>query len=425
LFNVMISAEKNIIIIGAGLAGLSAAHELSKRHLPFLILEAQQQIGGRLKTELVGGFKLNNGFQVLQTAYPEARRLLEFDRLQLNYFAPGAIVRVQGKFYRISDPLRRPGDLWQTLRAPIGSLSDRFRIMRLASNVRKTSVSTIFSSPDMATIDYLRSEGFSEKMIRRFFRPFFAGVSLDPDIAASSRVFRYIYRVFAEGDVAIPNDGMQAIAQQISEDLPQERIRTGARVASIADREVVLVDGERLEARTIIIATEGPETFRLLGLDAPVASRGEWCLYFSAKTPPISDPFLILNGEGSGWVNSVTVPSVVAPSYAPAGRHLVSVVVVGYLHENQATIEKRVRRELSDWFGTEVAKWDLIQTQRITHALPDQPPPMPDPMNRAARVKPGIYVCGEYQSVPGIQWALLSGYQAAQQIIEDIDRSAV
>ena len=221
--------DKEVIIVGAGLAGLSCARRLMEDDIPFLVLEADQRIGGRLKTDNLNGFILNHGFQVLQTAYPETRRVLDYDRLELKPFAPGAIVRIDGRFHRIADPRRRPQDLWSTLTAPIGTMGDRLRLMRLALNVRRKMPSRIFQSEDMPTIEFLRSKGFSEKIIQRLLLPFFAGVCLDPEIRTSSRVFQYILRIFAEGDVALPSQGMAAIVDQLMNNLPPDRIRTGAR----------------------------------------------------------------------------------------------------------------------------------------------------------------------------------------------------
>ena len=160
----------------------------------------------------------------------------------------------------------------------------------------------------------------------------------------------------------------------------------------------------------------------MLGAKAAIASRGEWCLYYSAKTPPVAEPFLVLNGDKGGWVNSLTVPSVVAPSYAPHGRSLISVVVLGHLSADNTTVEKNVRHEMIAWFGPQVEDWHHLKTQRIHHALPVQAPPVPDPTKSYTSIKRGLYVCGEYNSVPGIQWALLSGRQAAEQVIEDYGR---
>ena len=413
--------HKEVIIVGAGLAGLSCARRLMKDNIPFLILEADQRIGGRIKTDRRDGFILNHGFQVLQTAYPEARRVLDYDRLALRPFAPGAIIRIGEDFHRIADPWRHPRALWSTLTAPIGTMADRLRLIRLVLDVRRGTPSRIFQQKDMATIEFLRLKGFSETIIQRFIKPFFAGVCLDPEINTSSRVFRYIFRIFAEGDVGLPGEGMASISDQLMNDLPPDRIRTGMRVKSVHQGGVVLATGEHISGGAVVLATEGSETARLLGASGSIGYRGEICLYFAAKEPPVDEPYLILNGNGIGWVNSLTVPSTVVPSYAPAGQHLISVVVIGHQAADNATVEATVRLELNEWFGRVVDEWRHLKTYRIEHALPEQNPPMPDPTMQSAAVRPGIYVCGEYGSVPGIQWAMLSGRQTAEQVLKDSD----
>jgi len=411
--------DKKVIIVGAGLAGLACARRLLHSGIPFLILEADHRIGGRVKTDQLDGFVLNHGFQVLQTAYPEARRVLNYDRLELRPFAPGTIIRIDGRFYKIADPRRYPRGLWHTLSAPIGTIRDRLRMIQLVMNVRRGAPSRIFQKQDMPTMEFLRLKGFSEKIIQRFLKPFFAGVCLDPEIRASSRVFQYIFRIFAEGDVALPSRGMAAIAAQLMDDLPPDRIHTAVRVESIhPEGGVILTSSERIKGSSVVLATEGPETARLLGTPESVGSRGELCLYFAASEPPITEPYLILNGDATGWVNSLTVPSIVAPSYAPAGQHLISVVVIGHLDADDTSVESIVREELAEWFGPVVGDWQHLKTYRIVHALPEQSPPMPDPTLGIAAEKPGIYVCGEYGSVPGIQWALLSGRRAAEEVLK-------
>jgi phytoene dehydrogenase-like protein len=410
--------HKEVVIVGAGLAGLSCARRLMKDDIPFLILEADQRIGGRLKTDRYEGFILNHGFQVLQTAYPEARRVLDYDRLALRPFAPGAIIRINGNFHRIADPWRQPRDFWSTLTAPIGTMADRLRMIRLVINLRRGTYARIFQNHDLPAVEFLRSEGFSETIIQRFLKPFFAGVCLDPEINASSRVFRYVFRIFAEGSVALPSEGMAAIVDQLEDDLPPDRIRTGIRIQSIHPGGVELKTGEHIDGSAVVLATDGPETARLLGVPGSIGSRGEWCLYFAAEESPIDGPYLVLNGDGSGWINSLTIPSTVAPSYAPAGQHLISVVVIGDRSGDDAMVEATVRQELTEWFGRAASEWRHLKTYRIAHALPEQNPPMPDPTMRFATKKPGIYVCGEYGSVPGIQWALLSGRQTAEEVLK-------
>jgi phytoene dehydrogenase-like protein len=420
----MKTSNEAVIIVGAGLAGLSCARRLMEGNTPFVILEADQRIGGRLKTDKVDGFLLDRGFQVLQTAYPEARRMLDYRRLELKPFAPGAIIRTEGKFYTIADPRRRPLELWNTATAPIGEFLDRMRMANLALKVSRGSVSDLFKKPDMDTVNFLRAEGFSAKIIQKFFLPFFSGVCLDPRIEASSRIFQYIFRIFAEGDVALPAQGMGAIPQQLAETLPPGSVRTGCRVESIRQGKIVLTSGETIKGQAVVLATEGPATARLAELPLRGRSRGELCLYYTARRPPVAKPYLVLNGEGTGWVNSLTVPSVVAPTYAPAGQHLVSVVIIGHLDADDTSVELTVRRELTEWFGPAVGNWRHLKTDRIQHALPEQPPPMPDPTVAAPQIRPGLFFCGEYGSAPGIQWAMLSGRQAAEAVLKELGKKS-
>ncbi len=417
-------ANLPVIIVGAGLAGLSCAHRLMQNDMPFMILEADSEIGGRIKTTVVDGFVLNHGFQVLQTAYPEARRTLDLASLELKPFAPGAMIRIGGKFHRIADPMRRPRDLLATITAPIGSIADRIKILNLVRKVRRQTASELFNSREMSTADFLRAEGFTEKIIERFFQPFFAGVCLDPEIRASSRVFQYVLRIFAEGDVALPARGMAAIVDQLAGRLPSGRIKTGVRVESIDPDGVVSAAGEKIDACAVVLASEAPEAARLSGIPWQGESCGEYCLYYAVREAPVDVPYLILNGDGVGRVNSLTVPSIVAPGYAPPDRHLISIVVIENPKSDDSFLEADVRNELREWFGPAVSAWRHLKTFRIKHALPTQLPPAPDPTQPADAVGSGIYICGEFNSVPGIQWAMLSGRLAAERVIQDLGRTS-
>ena len=254
----MKNPRSGVIIVGSGLAGLTCARLLNEAGIPFIIVEGDGRIGGRVKTDRVDGFLLDHGFQVLQTAYPEARRILDYDRLELKPFAPGAIIRAENNFHFIADPRRRPRYLWSSATAPIGTLADRLRMIKLASKVRRTPAADLFQTPEMSTLEFLRAEGFSEKIIDTFFIPFFSGISLDPTIEVSSRVFQYIFRIFSEGNVALPAAGMGAIAVQLAENLPDHSIRTAARVQSIHSGGVELTSGEMINGGIVVLATEGP-----------------------------------------------------------------------------------------------------------------------------------------------------------------------
>ncbi len=412
----MQTVAKHVIIIGGGIAGLSCARHLVSHGLAVQILEASSGIGGRIKTDEQDGFRLDRGFQVLQTAYPEAQRVLDYERLDLRPFAPGAMIRIAGRFFTVADPLRRPGHMLSTLTAPIGSLVDRLRLARFAHRASRGRLEDIFVQPEMSAMDLLQAEGFSETMIRRFFLPFFGGVCLDPQIQASSRVLAYVLRMFATGDAALPAQGMAQIPRQLALDLPDGCIRTGIRVRGAGADHVRLEDGTRLPAQAVVVATEAPETERLLDRPSEARSIGETCLYFSCPRESWHPPYLVLNGDGIGPINNVVFPSVVSADYAPANRSLVGVVILGIPNQPEAVLIEQVRTQLVDWFGIQAKAWEHLRTYRLAHALPDQTPPTPNPSRPQAMVSPGLFRCGEHGSLPGIQWALVSGRQAADSV---------
>nr|WP_320017176.1 NAD(P)/FAD-dependent oxidoreductase [uncultured Desulfobacter sp.] len=409
--------DTDVVIIGAGISGLACAKHLMRSGKRFLILEAGSSVGGRIKSDVFEGFILDRGFQVLQTAYPEARRQLDYNELDLKPFWPGVAVRVDRKLFYISDPIRRPQDLWSTLTSPIGTISDRLRILQLFIENKFKGVTGIFKSTDTSTIEFLKSYHFSDRIIERFFKPFFAGVCLDPEIMASSRVFRYLFNIFASGDAAVPAKGMGEIPIQLAFDIPKDKIKFGMRVDSIEKGKVILTNGQEVNGKTIVIATEGPETQRLLKRSAKAVSKSEKCIYFSTDKPPINRPCLILNGNAEGLINNIAIPTINAPSYSSSGKHLVAVVVVKGAFINNKSLETMVIEELTRWFGESVQNWRHVKTYDIPNALPDQSPPISNPQKGFTKIQDGIYTCGEYQSLPGIQWALLSGRMTAEQII--------
>lgn len=413
----MAHTQDPVIIVGGGITGLACARRLNTRGLTVQVLEATDRVGGRIKTDRKDGYLLDRGFQVLQTAYPEARRLLDYQRLGLRHFAPGVMIRIRGRFYTLADPLRKPGALIDTLAAPIGNMADRLRLLRLARRVTRGPLEGLFRQPESTAMQFLRAEGFSDTMIRRFFTPFFGGVCLDPQIRASSRVLQYVLRMFARGEAALPAGGMQQIPLQLAADLSMACLRTGVRVRQVRSDGVILDDGTVMPARTVVVATEGPETARLLGLASARASVAETCLYFSCDQANWQTPFLMLNGEGRGPINNIAFPSRVSAEYAPAGKCLVSVVVLGTPDGDDAALIDPVRAQLVEWFGPQAGNWDHLHTYRITHALPDQSPPTKNPTCPEPRVRTGIFVCGEHGSLPGIQWALVSGRLAADAVL--------
>lgn len=413
--------QYDVVIVGAGLSGLSCALTLQKHKLSFAVLESGERPGGRIQTDLIDGFQLDHGFQVLQTGYPEAQRILDIQDLDLRRFPAGVAVRHNGKFHIIADPRHHPGYILSTLAAPIGTLKDRMIMLRLARSVGQGPLTGIFTRPEEQTFDFLRHQGFSERFIQSFFVPFFAGACLDPSIAASSRVLQYIFRMFSEGDAALPAKGMGDIPRQMAAKLAKEAIHLKSKVVKVVDGRVTLTDGSQIHGRRVVLATSLPALQQLLGLPASRSSIGESCLYFaSARRPPFKEPFLVLNGDGQGPVNNIAFPSLVSPSYSSSGKTLIAVVVLGQPYLQSENLEQQVRSQCFDWFGDAVQDWDHIRTYHIEHALPEQNPPTANPYVLPELVNEKVRICGEYQSLPGIQWALLSGRQTADALAAEL-----
>jgi len=411
-------SNPHVLIVGAGLAGLCCALRLQQDGLSFQVLEASDGVGGRVRTDKVEGFLLDRGFQVLLTAYPEARRVLDYGALSLRPFYPGALIRYKERSHRFADPWRHPIDGIMGLFSPIGSVSDKLKVRKLRQQVLTGSLQDLYNRPETTTLQALRNIGFSENMIDRFFRPFIGGVFFDSNLGVSSRMFEFGFRMFSMGDTALPSKGMGAIPEQIAARLSPGTVRTEARVESIGEDGVTLKSGEKIKARSVVVATEGPEAARLLGNKENPGSRSVSCLYYETDEPPVSEPLLILNGEGKGPINSLCSPSSVAPNYAPKGKSLVSVTIIGNQDLDDYQLETSVRAQLTDWFGPRASSWHYLRTYRIPHALPMQVPPVSDPTSRPAQIRPGLFVCGEYHSVASIQWAMVSGRKAAEAVMD-------
>ena len=411
----------DVIVIGAGVSGLVCALELTRLGFPVQVVEASDAVGGRVRTDVVDGFRLDRGFQVLLTAYPEARRWLSYEGLTLRSFEPGALIQFEGKFHRVSDPLRRPSQALGSAFAPVGNVHDKLLIAKLREELVHASIDEVLTAPETSTLDALRGYGFSREIVERFFRPFLGGIFLDPELATSSRMFRFVLRMFALGCAALPAEGMQAIPQQLASALPEGSIRLNTPVESITGESVRLKNGEELRARAIVVACDPAHAEWLLSsTDAGVRTgmRGVDCLYFAAEQTPVEEPFLVLNGEGSGPINNLCVPSVVAPSYAPAGSHLVSVTVLKPAINEEITL-KQVRAQLASWFGAATERWQHLRTYHIPEALPDQSLSCGGVRMSSVRVEKGVYVCGDHRRTASLNGAMNAGRRAAEALSAD------
>ncbi len=412
---------RDVVVVGAGLAGLTCVRALQARGADCLLLDASDAVGGRVRTDDVDGYRLDRGFQVLLTAYPAAQAWLDYGSLRLGRFAAGARVSTAAGDARVSDPWREPARAWQTLRAPIGTLADKLRVGALRLAATQGGADSPWARPERSTADELAARGFSPVMLERFLRPWLGGIFLERELETSNRMLFFVYRMFSEGYAALPAGGMQRIPEQLAAGLRAGSCRLGAAVARVhpdggkGGGSVELSDGEVLQARHIVLATDGTTASRLVaGVEAP-KWRSVTCVQWAAPESPLGgEPVLWLNGSGRGLVNNLVVPSDVAAGYAPPGMALVSTTLIGARPEADETLIDALRVELRERHGPAALNWRPLAVQRIRQALPVLSPDSGAKSGKPLRA--GVWVCGDHRASASIQGAMAAGQAVAEAI---------
>lgn len=403
-----------VIIIGAGIAGLTCAKYLKDRGIQSLILEASDSVGGRVRTDEHEGFLLDRGFQILLTAYPEAQRLLNYESLDLQPFKSGAIIRdiQKNDFSVVANPFKEPSKIWASLTSNVGSLADKIRILRLileTGNVQEE----VFENSSVSTIDYLRNYGFSDNMIQQFFRPFFGGVFLENELSTSANFFKYIFGKFYEGDAVIPAKGIEQIAKQIEKMLYIGTVKLNTKVVKIDENRVYLENGDRLYGEKIVLATDGFQADKLLGKSTERKFNSTTCTYFSADQSPLKEKMLVLNPNRASMVHNLCVPSDISPAYAPVGKSLISVSTQGFNLYDEHELAKNIKRELTTWFGKEVQDWQHLKTYHIPQALPNFDKSQ---MDKSLKISDILYQCGDTTAYPSLNAAMSTGRKVAEML---------
>jgi phytoene dehydrogenase-like protein len=407
----------DVAVVGAGLAGLCAALHLSRAGRNVLVLEASDDVGGRVRTDDVDGYLLDRGFQLYNPAYPEGRRILDHRRLHLQAFAPGVVVALAGRRRaRVADPRRRPAWALPSAVAPIGSTTDKVRLAAMAVADATRPPADLLNADETTTRAALRDRGISDRAVDKLIRPFFAGTFLEDELETSSRFFDLLLRTFVRGTPSVPATGMGDIPRQLAGWLPPGSIRTKTPVAEVAPTTVRVVDGRAVSARAVVVATD-PRTASMLLAPVPVPTMRSVTTYYhvTAETLLDGDGVLVVDGERRGPVINTAPISNAARAYAPQGMTLVSSSVLG-LHTD--TEEGAVRKHLAVLYATDTRHWTLLRSYPIADALPAMPPP--HDFRKPVRIQPGLYVCGDARDSSSIQGAMVSGRRAAAAVLQDL-----
>lgn len=403
---------------------MSCARTLQSKGVDFLLLEASDRPGGRVKTESINGFLLDHGFQVYLDSYNEGKLAFNLDQLELCPFMAGSLVWVNGGFDPFVDPIRHPTTILDGIFKGPATLKDKLKLFSLKQSLSRKSLSAIRSDPVTKTSEYLKMKGFSGRCIEAFFTPFLRGIFLEEDLQTSSRVFELVFHHFSNGNACLPNAGMETLPRQMVGKLDSDRILTNAPVLEI-EGKTVTVGGDiqcKLQAKkSVVIATSlASDLPGAIGASPSFPTQAVTCYYYSADRSPLKKKLLVLNGEGqkSGPINNLCVPSDIAPGYAPEGKVLISVSVLG-AKRNTGT-EKAVRQQLVDWYGGEVTEWESLESFEIKHALPQQT--MDSPVHEAGYLKLSdeLWICGDHLGEASINSALGSGRAAAESILDRV-----
>ncbi|MDQ8701397.1 FAD-dependent oxidoreductase [Streptomyces sp. LHD-70] len=437
--------QADVVIVGAGLAGLSAALQLTEAGVSTAVLEAAPAVGGRMSTERIDGFRLDRIGRLLSTADPELRRIPALDTLALRTFAPGVLVHSGGRLHRTWEAgsalsaalsgrrsargargaLSAARALAGTPRAPLPALRpqrarpalsgplDHARLGAALTRLAATPVDRLLTRPELSTAQALSTRGLPTRTVDGFLRPLLAALLCDPDLETSSRCADLALRGFARGRLGVPAGGADTLPALLAAALPPGTVHTGVKAVEVATTSVRTADHGELPCRSVLLATGARQAAELLpGLRMP-SFHAVTVFHHSAPEPPLAEPALLLDADRSGPVAHTAVMSEVDPSRAPAGRALITSVVLG-----PPPAEREVRSQLARLYGTSTAHWDLLAVHHDPEAVPAMPVPH-DP-RRQVRILAGLYVCGDHRDTSTVQGALHSGRRAARAVLRDL-----
>ena len=398
-----------MLIIGSGLAGLSAARQLSIHGIEVSVLEAHDRVGGRVRTDVVDGIHMDHGFQLYNTAYPEGKRVLDYQALDFHSFSSGVISATEHGRVKLGDP--RELLSWLPTSITSGSLGSKAAFVRYALTQARKSPAEITSGLDGSAHAALERAGVTGKFYSEVIQPFFSGVFLEPELSTSSRFMNLVLLTFVKGKPSLPRHGMQAIPDQLFNALPAGSVRFNSKVSAVS-QDSVRIGSEVINARAVIVATDSTSAHELSGVSAPAwNSVTTWYHLAPLGTLDEGKPVIVVNGGAAGPITNSVVLTNAVPGYAP-GAQLISTSALG-IHEKGLDLS----RQLSTMHDTDASQWELVGHYPISQALPAMTPPhaFSSPVERD-----GIFLAGDYRTSSSIQGAMVSGRRAADSVLEKV-----
>ncbi|MGW3123879.1 NAD(P)/FAD-dependent oxidoreductase [Streptomyces sp. NPDC001107] len=423
--------QADVVIVGAGVAGLSAAHRLTSAGVTTAVLEAAPCVGGRMSTEKVDGFRLDRIGQLLSTAYPELRLAPGLDALVLRPFAPGVLLHSDGRHHRAGAPPAAGGarGALHAVRAlasaptkgaprttaPLGSAVDQARLGNALSRLATIPIERLLSRPESTAAQALTARGVPARTIDSFLRPLLAALLCDPELTTSSRCADLALRAFACGRLCLPEGGAEMLPELLARALPPGTVHTGVRVTSVSTSAVTTAEHGEIRCRAVLLATDARAAADLLpGLRVP-DFHPLTVLHHTTDEPPATGSSLLLDADRGGPVAHTAVVSAVDPGRAPAGRALISSTVLG---PPPPELDTAVRMHLSRLYGTSTARWETLTVHHTAEAVPAMRPP--HDLRRPVRLLAGLYVCGDHRDTSTVQGALHSAHRASTAILTDL-----
>ncbi len=410
-----------VAVVGAGIAGLTCARALQQNGWDAHIYEASDGVGGRVRTDMVDGFRLDRGFQVLLQAYPSAQQELDLPALNLCGWLPGAILLNEGHQYVLADPRRLPQLALASAACPLFTMSDKVKVLQMTRRLMASEDLTIFQMPDEPMGDYLMRWGYSRSFLDNFIRPFFGGIFLETELKTSVRMFAFVWKMLAQRGTSVPALGMGAIAGQIAAQLSPGTLHLNSEISELMRNGAparLRVNGEVVEADVVVLATPFDVTARLTEVEVPMNWRASVAVYYSLPEPLYKHRLIALFTAPGRLVNNAAMITNVAPEYAPSGRHLLCCSISGTSALDDRSLDEAVRRETAEAFGINNTEgWHMLRIYRIAHAQFEQEQGIWGQISRYANLAQGVVVAGEAAASSSIEGALASGRRAAAVVM--------